>query len=61
VVPDFLRKSMEFFMNNTNNTSSLLVYTVFKEIVSRDSNVLFLFHWIDIKFALGPDQVYFSL
>jgi hypothetical protein len=32
----------------------------FKGIASRDFGILFLFHWIDMKFVLGPDQVYFS-
>jgi hypothetical protein len=29
-------------------------------IVSRDFGTLFLFHWIDLKVIIGPDQVYFS-
>jgi hypothetical protein len=33
---------------------------VVKGIVSRDFGVLFLFIWIDMKFLIGPDQVYFS-
>jgi hypothetical protein len=32
----------------------------FKGIVSRDFGGLFLFHWIDFKVVIGPDQVYFS-
>jgi hypothetical protein len=31
-----------------------------KGIVSRDFGTLFLFHWIDLKVAIGPEQVYFS-
>jgi hypothetical protein len=33
----------------------------FKGIVSRDFGTLFLFHWIDLKVVIWPDQVYFSL
>jgi hypothetical protein len=30
----------------------------FKGIVSRDfAGTLFLFHWIDLKVVIGPDQV----
>jgi hypothetical protein len=32
----------------------------FKGIVSRDFDTLFLFHWIDLEVAIGPEQVYFS-
>jgi hypothetical protein len=42
------------------NHSSLLFLDLFKGIVSRDFGVLFLFIWIDMKFLIGPDQVYFS-
>jgi hypothetical protein len=31
-----------------------------KGIVSREFGTLFLFHWIDFKVVIGPDQVYFS-
>jgi hypothetical protein len=31
----------------------------FKGIVSRDFDILFLFHWIDLKVVLWPDQAYF--
>jgi hypothetical protein len=31
-----------------------------KRIVSRDFGTLFLFHWIDLKVVIGPDQAYFS-
>jgi hypothetical protein len=33
--------------------------TPLKGIVSRDFAVLFLFNWIDMKFLIGQDQVYF--
>jgi hypothetical protein len=38
----------------------LRIFCIDKGIVSRDFGVLFLFIWIDIKFLIGPDQVYFS-
>jgi hypothetical protein len=30
---------------------------LFKGIVSRDFDVIFLFHWMDMKFVIRPDQV----
>jgi hypothetical protein len=36
------------------------VVTCIKGIVSRDIGTFFLFHWIDLKVRIGPDQVYFS-
>jgi hypothetical protein len=32
----------------------------FKGIVSRDLGTLFLFHRIELRVVIGPDQVYFS-
>jgi hypothetical protein len=37
-----------------------LNFALFEGIVSRDFGILFLFYWIDMKFVLEPDQVYFS-
>jgi hypothetical protein len=37
-----------------------IILESFKEIVSRDFDVLFLFIWIDMMFLIVPDQVYFS-
>jgi hypothetical protein len=31
----------------------------FKGIVSRDFRTLFLFHWIDLKVVIGPEEVLF--
>jgi hypothetical protein len=45
----------KFFFLKASHTGIMV-----KGIASRDFGVLFLFIWIDMKFLIGPDQVYFS-
>jgi hypothetical protein len=48
---------MSNLIEKANNLYSILGQ--FKGIVSRDFGTLFLFHWIDLKVVIGPDQFYF--
>jgi hypothetical protein len=49
-IPDFANV-VALSSYKTSNTVKL------KGIVSRDFGTPFLFHWIDLKVVIGPDQV----